>query len=125
MSAARLHEVYATMVPALHWLPPPASIECMFDPGTSQYRRVRTVIQLLLLLAVVVAVSLSTRVTLFDPQVTLGAIAEVEVVGSGLTFDARIDTGASASSVHCLEFEITGAVRRAARQSWQGSSISD
>lgn len=79
----------------------------MFDPATSKFRRVRTVVQLLLLLAIVVAVLLSTRVTLFDPQVTLGAIAEVALVESGLTFDARVDTGASASSVHCLQFEIT------------------
>lgn len=36
----------------------------------------------------------------------IGAIAEVTEVSSGLTFEARVDTGAAVSSIHCVEMSI-------------------
>ncbi|MEM8945944.1 MAG: RimK/LysX family protein [Planctomycetota bacterium] len=76
----------------------------MPDPGTSQYRKVRTVIQLVVL--AVVAVFLFPRIEWSGRKTTVGELATVKGLQSGLMFEARVDTGAALSSIHCLAIEI-------------------
>jgi hypothetical protein len=48
-----------------------------------------------------------------DPRQSLGPVESVVEVDSGLEFKARVDTGATTSSIHCEEFQITDAALRA------------
>ena len=76
----------------------------MFDPGTSEYRKIRTVIQLAVL--AIVVVYLVPRIGWFGSKTTVGELAIVEELQSGLVFEARVDTGAALTSIHCLAIEI-------------------
>ena len=84
----------------------------MTAPKQATARRRPTSFWLATLLAIVFA-ALITREVLLDRKTTVGQTTAVKEVSSGLTFKARVDTGAAVSSIHCVEFEIADEVEDA------------
>ena len=65
--------------------------------------------RLVLYLSLLVAVVATGAVLLSGGKKTIGATAEVRELSTGLVFLARVDTGASVSSLHCEELVIEDA----------------
>lgn len=82
------------------------------SPGVTIFRRMRTVLPILLILIGVTSAVAEEKAEPAKKELAvrlIGATALVTEVSTGLPLPARVDTGATCCSIHCEEFEIKDA----------------
>jgi len=80
---------------------------CADEPAISGPQQRHSSRILVIVLVAVVALFTASRFVKSEKTI-IGATAEVIETDTGLVFQARVDTGASVSSIHCEEFVIEG-----------------